>query len=295
MAEEDAAIFLADVAGSTSLYQRVGDDQASQLVVDCVETLRAICETHGGAFIRSKGDDLLCLFPQAAQAMSAAHDILARGAVGGVPVHSGLHWGPVVRHGEDIFGNAINIAARLADKANTGEILISGDLAARLDSGARGDLRPMGQMPLKGASEALEVFALVEHDMGLTRLPGQMPIARSEAVTATRVRVTLVSGSDEFELGEGRQFTIGRAPGNDLVLGDNWISRAHALVSIKHGLVEFTDRSAAGSAVAVGEQDPIFINRASLALSGEGRIILGPGTGETEVPVVHYRVETLAG
>ena len=98
----ERAILLADVSGSTALYRSHGDERASQLVFECVEGMQKIATIHGGEFVRSKGDDVLCLFASADSAIAAAGDMMIHGARGEVSLHAGLHWGLVVHRGTEI-------------------------------------------------------------------------------------------------------------------------------------------------------------------------------------------------
>ena len=70
-----AAVLLADVVGSTPLYERIGDDAALQQVSDCLDVIREIAGRHGGDFIYSKGDDVLSLFERPEAALRAVCQI----------------------------------------------------------------------------------------------------------------------------------------------------------------------------------------------------------------------------
>ena len=72
MSENDleVAILMADISGSSALYEDVGDTNALRLVGICLDNLRAIVEREGGTFIRSKGDDVLAIFADASAALA---------------------------------------------------------------------------------------------------------------------------------------------------------------------------------------------------------------------------------
>ena len=97
------AILIADVSGSTLLYERVGDEAASKLVHECVERMQQIAESNGGEFVRSKGDDILALFSDPLKALAASREILEYGTLGSVSAHAGLHWGMAVWHGSELL------------------------------------------------------------------------------------------------------------------------------------------------------------------------------------------------
>src|SRR4029434_6574887 len=98
----------------------------------CLEELRSIIARQQGALILSRGDDVLCTFAEPASALQAAREMLSQAPTGQLAIHGGLHFGPIVRARGDIFGDAVNLTARLAALARPGEILLSRSLVAHV-------------------------------------------------------------------------------------------------------------------------------------------------------------------
>ena len=96
--------------------------------------MATITRDHGGTFVHSKGDDALCVFADASKAVQAASEMLGSGPTGDVVLHGGLHWGSVLLTRNEVFGDAVNLTARLASLANSGEVLISAELVAELQT-----------------------------------------------------------------------------------------------------------------------------------------------------------------
>jgi hypothetical protein len=98
-----------------------GDDVALGQIADCREHMCALVRSNGGEFISSKGDDVLSIFRDTAGAFRAASQMRIQS---GLPIsfHAGLHYGPI-RAGNDIYGDTVNLTARLAGIANPGEVL----------------------------------------------------------------------------------------------------------------------------------------------------------------------------
>ena len=282
----ERAILMADVSGSTPLYQRHGDAEASRLVFECVEGMQRIATERGGDFVRSKGDDVLCLFEDADQAMVAAKEILDQGARGAVSVHAGLHWGTVLYRGNELFGNAINVTARLSSQAKENEVLISKTLMRHVRAQNGYDLRSMGEITLRGTDVPTEIFALLaesgEED-GVTKMiaqPTMFNVRRAEKVANTTLHLTYESWAQHIP--EGGEVKIGRSPQCDLIMPQAWVSRVHGAVTVRGGIVEFKDSSSAGSTLTIGDHPEFYIRRQTIALTGSGVIELGSSaTGDT--------------
>lgn len=288
----DRAILIADVSGSTPLYQKYGDERASTLLHECVEGMQKIASDNAGQFVRSKGDDVLCLFDDAEQALVTVRKILEHGALGSLSVHAGLHWGQVLWRDKDLFGVAINIAARLASRATDNEVLISEPFRQQIPEDADIDLRGMGTLSLKGMAEPMAVHALpvaAQDDLTRQILMTDVPMLQTSRDENGLV-VKLSHCGWENSMSEGDEVTIGRSQHCDLVISENWISRVHASIVINHGLVEFTDRSAAGSTVTFGDDHGYFIRRQTMALTGAGTITLGDQSMDRELPVIEFEI-----
>ena len=162
----EAAVAVTDISGYTALSAR--DEQSALLASALVQKeARRQAETHGGRFVKSTGDGAILQFhtaDEAMRAMRAIHDAVTRGAAAlGMPdlkLHSGLHWGEFVevRDG-DIYGQTVNVAARIADWAKAGEIATSKVFGERLTSTS--DLRSSGPQRFKNVPEPIDCFTLV--------------------------------------------------------------------------------------------------------------------------------------
>jgi adenylate cyclase len=288
----EVAILLADVTGSTSLYETVGDAEAAVQVGSCLEWMREVVAATGGRFVSSKGDDVLATFAEPAAALTAAERIMAGMPMGGLSVHAGLHFGTVIATGSDIFGDAVNLSARLASLANAGEVLVSGDLVRRLPLAQAAALRRLSAMRCKGKALPVEVYT-IEDDAPLQTevllVPGKGTIGHG-APQGGGVGVTLdFEGSRHF-VDEGRSITLGRAPESDVVVSRPWVSRQHATIAVAHGRVELTDRSSYGSYVVDALGCEIVALRETIVLIGMGRISLGASVATADAAIISYEI-----
>ncbi len=292
----ECAILMADVSGSTPLYERHGDQIASKLVFECVEGMQHIANKRGGEFVRSKGDDVLCLFQNPDQALVAAKEILDHGQAGSVSVHGGLHWGSVVWRGTELFGGAVNVAARLSSQAKDNEVLMSGTFTDRISPDKTHDLRPMGEITLRGTAVPTEIFALLATDeSGATRLIAQtqmFDLHRQVAESGNYIRLNCGAWSRDVK--EGEEITIGRSSDCDLVLALPWVSRVHAAIQVRAGLVEISDRSVAGCTLNVGDATGYFIRRQTVSLTGNGTIEIGSSAIDGPLPQIAFSVMKVA-
>jgi class 3 adenylate cyclase len=156
------AILFADIADSTALTETLGDAAFRAKARDLDAALRGIIRDHAGTTIDAKtlGDGVLATFASASQAITAALACASAGDDAGLPLHLGLHAGDVIREDNNVFGGAVNIAARVSAQAAPGEVLVSDIVRglARTSAGVSFDDR--GERELKGVAEAVRVFAV---------------------------------------------------------------------------------------------------------------------------------------
>jgi class 3 adenylate cyclase len=156
------AIFFADIADSTALTERLGDKAFRGMARDLDATLRAIIREHSGTCIDAKtlGDGVLATFASAAKAIEAALACGKAGATAGLPLHLGLHAGDVIREENNVFGGAVNIAARISGLSAPGELLVSDTIRSLARTSAGVAFEDRGEQSLKGVGEPVRVFAV---------------------------------------------------------------------------------------------------------------------------------------
>lgn len=150
------AVLFVDIAGSTSLYERLGNTNAKRLVTACLDLLRDEVRGHSGEVVQQIGDELMCRFPTPERAYSAA--IAMQESISQHPldpqlpvkVRIGLHWGEVLKEGNNLYGDAVNTAARLTDVASGGQIMTSEHLIHQLGNAVDHHWRRIGSLSLKG-------------------------------------------------------------------------------------------------------------------------------------------------
>ena len=130
------AVLFADVVGSTRLYETFGDDQAKRMIDECLDLLRGVIQQYGGRVIKTIGDEVMCVLPSADSGCLAAtdmhHKIMALPMVAKVKrsIRIGFHFGPVIEENNDVFGDTVNLAARMAGLAKGMQIITTGATVA---------------------------------------------------------------------------------------------------------------------------------------------------------------------
>jgi class 3 adenylate cyclase len=158
-----AVILFADIADSTALTERLGDAAFREKARALDDALRAAVRDHGGSVIDAKtlGDGILATFPAASQAIAAALACASAGGDAGLPLHVGLHAGDVIRESDNVFGGAVNIAARISSLAAPGEVLVSDIVRGLARTSAGVTFEDRGEHALKGVAEPQRVYAVL--------------------------------------------------------------------------------------------------------------------------------------
>ena len=156
------AILFADIVDSTALTEQMGDAAFRVRARTLDAALRSIITGAGGAAIDGKllGDGVLATFPAASQAIDAALRCGAAGDAQGLPLHLGLHAGDVIREQNNVFGGAVNIAARISALSAHGELLVSDVVRALARTSTSVTFEDRGQHALKGVADAQRVYAV---------------------------------------------------------------------------------------------------------------------------------------
>jgi class 3 adenylate cyclase len=156
-------ILFTDVEGSTALTQRLGDAKARDLLRQHERMVRNALKSHGGSELKTMGDGFMASFSSATRALEsaiamqrafAAHN---ESAPEPILVRVGLNAGEPVAEEKDLFGTAVNLAARICGHAEAGQILAS-DVVRQLVAGKDFLFADRGEAALKGFDEPVRLF-----------------------------------------------------------------------------------------------------------------------------------------
>lgn len=271
-----ACVLISDITGSTRLYETESNRAALSHVSYVLSRMREIVEQAGGHCVKSQGDDVLSFFAGAEPAFAAALSMLQEDWPAGMSVHAGIYSGEILSHENDIYGTAVNTAARLSSLAKPGEVLIGDRCFDDLPAAAQARLVMIGELHLRGKSALTRVYSCSLADLS----EQTVLFARTGAGRAARIEMAeLRHDGQVWQLGEGDMLTLGRATDCDIVLDLPWVSRQHAALAIRRWQLEFRDHSSAGSVLKLGEAEPFSVHRRTTLITGSGTIWLGPEAG----------------
>ena len=156
-------ILFTDVEGSTALTQRLGDARARDLLREHERIVREALKAHGGSEVKTMGDGFMASFSSATKALDCAIAMQRafaehnESAEEPIMVRIGLNAGEPIAEDEDLFGTAVNEAARITAAAEGGEILVS-DVVRQLVKGKDFLFADVGERQLKGFDEPVRLY-----------------------------------------------------------------------------------------------------------------------------------------
>jgi class 3 adenylate cyclase len=156
-------VLFTDVEGSTALTQRLGDAKAREVLRAHERIVREALKAHGGSEVKTMGDGFMASFSSATRALEcaiamqkafAAHNESAEESI---RVRVGLNAGEPIAEEEDLFGTAVILAARIAAKAEGGEIVAS-DVVRQLVAGKGFLFADRGDVALRGFEDPVRLY-----------------------------------------------------------------------------------------------------------------------------------------
>ena len=278
-------VLFADVSGSTKLYESEGDAAAMEAIARCVDLLRRTVESSGGRVVKTIGDEVMAVFATpdtaafAASNMQYAIDALAPVGATKLGVRIGFHYGPAIQSDNDIFGDTVNLAARLVEQANASQIIMSHETSDRLGPVFRSFKRPLYAIHVKGKAEDVELCELIwRHADDLTMSVTSRANARPEPLV---LRLTY-GGREIIGRRDSESITIGRDLNCSLVIANNRASRRHCTIERRQDKFVLVDQSTNGTYVTPEGGPEILLQREELRLGKHGWIAFGQSRAEAE-------------
>jgi adenylate cyclase len=285
-------VLFADITESSRLYHQLGDSAARGAINECLSMLASQLPRFNGRLVKTLGDAIMCVFPNAAAAVGAASEMQAAvsaGRTGEHPlrIHIGLHAGAVLVEDDDVFGDTVNAAAFLTNVAMADQILLSEVTERELPAEVKPMVRPLFNAVLKGGSGESTICQVMWRvdTLELTDVN----------VLAPRV-IPADSGSLVVSLGEERirvdrwrpLITMGRAVGCDIVVTDQFASRRHCSIRFVRTNFYITDHSVNGTYITLASGDEIHLLRSETVIEGAGDIRLGRSRAEHTDDVIRF-------
>ena len=293
MSDRLGTILFADVSGSTRLYETAGDAPAHEAISACLAAARRSTEASGGRVVKTIGDELMAIFPHPDAAASAAADMQVK--IDALPqlagtklgVRIGFHHGPVLQRDNDVFGDTVNLAARLVAQAKKGEIILSTDTAGRLGPILRIMVRELHAITIRGKAEEVGLAELVwKRDADATVFATTRPRLRI-AKAGLRLRYR---GQEVARRRDTDSITIGRDDSNGLIVQSDMASRQHCTIERRTDVFVLRDHSTNGTFLTIVGDAEMAVRRAEVSLRKSGWISFGRPRGP-DVEVVEFWVD----
>lgn len=272
------AVIFAELIGAGELYAHANDAAAHEAISAYAEKLAQAALATRARVVKRIGGRLLLLAdnPESAARTAVALQVAAGqfpAAVNGTRLGLGVgfHYGPVIQNEADVFGDTVNMAARLVEQAARGQILLDADTAKGVDALHRGSIRQLYSVQLKGVPEEISLCEIVwRADEPATFCPFDPVSAPS------RAKLKLVYRGRTLVLRRiVEAVTMGRDPGCELVIEDEHASRQHCTIQRRHEHFVLADNSTNGTFVQVEGEEEIMLQRDEFTLRKRGWISFG--------------------
>lgn len=189
---ETRAVMFTDVTGSTSFFERHGDFGGLLLLREYNRVMTPIIAGHGGSIVKTLGDGLLVVFPTVNEAGRAAVQMQQRtqeasldsSGASAVAITIAIHAGDIFRYNDDVFGDVINVTARVSSFTNPSTILMTEAARRQLDESEF--LTSFATKAyMKGKAEPIELFHIYWRAEELDKLRGASVDKRTRAFVST--------------------------------------------------------------------------------------------------------------
>jgi class 3 adenylate cyclase len=291
------AILFADIANSTHIYDTLGNKAAKNLIDASLALLSEVTAKYQGTVIKTIGDEIMCTFPTAGDAVEAAiemHQSLEdlpfaeKPEYGSPNIYVGIQFGTVIKEDGDVFGDAVNVAARMVALAKQRQIITTEGTVTLLSEERQSQARCIDKTTVKGKSGEVRIYELIWEENDLT----VMATTSAEIPTA-KSRLELTYQGQALILNENRpSATLGRQQHNDVIVRDSRVSRSHARIEYKRGKFSLIDQSSNGTLVRIQDQKTILLRREAIHLQGNGVIGLGQKVTAESETAIHFAVKS---
>lgn len=279
-ANKPLTILFADVSGSTKLFELRGNVTARSIIAAVLGALIEITHRHGGTLIKTIGDEIMCTFPGALQGLLAATDMQRRVksdaafVQDNVGIRVGLHHGDALIEDNDVYGDAVNVAARMAALAQRDQIIATASTSLGITNAAGLRVRSIGTARVAGKQAPIEIVDVMWQE-DVSHVTTVQRVVRVTEAKTERMRLVLRHKDREYYIDELTDpFTLGREAGHSLTIDADWVSRDHAMIEWKRGHFILSDRSTNGTWVRVGNEE-LLVHRDAFHLRRAGTISLG--------------------
>ena len=286
------AVLFADIAGSTKLYEVLGDATAKAMIDEALVEMTAVTARHAGRVIKTIGDEVMCVFDGADRGFIAATDMQNRidklPVVNGAKrrIRVGFHAGTVIEENGDVFGDTVNTAARMAGLAKGMQIITTRTTVDMLSPALRMGTRDIAALAVKGKADDLAVCEVIwQEGDDLTMTAPSVSLPQSQST------LTLRHAGREIVMNQSRPaVSLGRDASGDVVIADPKASRNHARIERRRDKFFLADQSTNGTFVTFTGEAELSLRREELMLRGSGIIVFGHSAAESSAETLEFTI-----
>ena len=294
---KNLAILFADISESTALYDNLGDERALQLVLHCLTSMSERAVANGGILVKTIGDEIMCAFPTAEAALQAAKAmqgvIKKNNAVSENPLHVriGFHVGEVVCDEADMFGETVNVAARVTAITRADQIMTTRAVVDALPLQLRNELRQILRAEFRDKQGQLDIFQVAcdDDEMQRTRVGlsaySAIPERGAQLMLSYRGQSCLVNALVN-------KVFLGRGGDCKIVVINDFASRQHATVVFRSGNFIFQDNSINGTYIRFNDGQIVFIRNEEAILRNFGTISLGRAYSDNPSELIAFSISS---
>ncbi len=289
------AILFADISGSTRLFEVLGDSTARVTISETLDHLTEIVHAHKGTVIKTIGDEIMCTFPDANEAATAScemhEDLEEMNAERDadkpeIRIRIGMHYGPALLEGGDVFGDAVNVAARMAAQAKGGQVITTKTTVDLLEPVMRASTRFVDNAPIKGKKDVIQIFEIIWQEEDVTRMAtgmlNEVPKPPSVSMELEYKGQTLTLNTDKTGA------VLGRSQTCDMPVHEKLASRQHVRIELRRNKFFIIDQSTNGTHVKLDNDEESFLRREEMPIANNGEISLGKSFSEGPTEVVKF-------
>ncbi|MCP4980139.1 MAG: adenylate/guanylate cyclase domain-containing protein [Gammaproteobacteria bacterium] len=295
----NCVVMFADVAGSTAIYENMGDDLARERISKALNALISISRRHNGKLVKTIGDEILVYFTDvdmavyAAKAIQEAMEDDRSPETIGVSIRIGMQYGSTILENDDIFGDTVNVAARVSSMAKARQILCTQEIAFMVKSAdLSNNMRPYDRLRVKGKNDQLDVYLFGwEQEGDITNMATASSFTNPARHDQVKILTLKYDGNTQVIETETTSHILGRGKDCDLLVKSDLISRYHSKIEHRRGKFVITDQSTNGTFIRTTEGQEIFLRREEFTLFGSGYISLGKKVDLEDPNVIHFLCE----
>lgn len=293
-------VVFADLTGSTGVFEALGNERATKAITKLTQWISTVCESHAGRVVKTLGDGVLAVFPDALGAVDAVVElqrvhmqrISEWPAALRMHLQVGLACGEVVVVDGDCYGDAVNVASRLSDLSGAEQIWATDTVVKQVRVPGPGvRFRSLGPINIRGKVESQVIFRIEWREDVRTEYlttPAALEMVQPQGSGEGQIQLSWLDQQQGFASSQ-LPIYLGRAPEAEFIVNEQRVSRLHCGIEWRNGVFVLTDLSSFGTWVRfTGSQTSQALRRAECVLHGSGEIALGAPFDDFTVPTVSF-------